>query len=336
MGEKNWMSTKKVVFFKDLKKLSEALKSMNVSMFEGEEVLVKLHMGEKKNKFFPRPSYVKKHVDFLHSINASPFLYDTTVLYRGPRHSMRGYEKLASKHGFTKENVGCDVVIDENGVSVKVKDNNYEVGETLYNSKFILSLAHVKGHNATAMGGAIKNFGMGGVTSNTKKWIHHGSKPVYKKDSCTYCGVCAEVCPFNAIKVDEDSWDIDERSCFGCGVCVNNCEFGGLDYKRYDLQYTIACAAKACVDDKNVIYVNELMRISKNCDCDPYSGPIICPDIGYLISDDPVAVDKASLDLINEIKPDLFKKTHRVDPIKQIEYGEKIGLGSSKYDLVKI
>ena len=68
----------------------------------------------------------------------------------------------------------------------------------------------------------------------------------------------------------------------------------------------------------------------------PNGGPIICPDIGYLISDDPVAIDKASLDLINDVKKDVFKKHSKINPLKQIKFGEEIGLGSSVYQLIEL
>lgn len=326
----------KVIFFNDLTLLPKVMESIGVSSFANQNVLVKLHMGEVKNKYFPRPEYVRQHIDMLKYIQADPFLYDTTVVYKSPRKIKTGYQKIAKLHGFTKKKVGCDVVIDDTGVYVDVEGNDYEVGETLYDASHVLSLAHVKGHIATGMGGAIKNFGMGGVTAETKRWIHHGSKPVYNKDNCTYCGVCAEVCPFHAISLNRSNWRCNERSCFGCGVCVHNCKFEGLTYQRFDLQYTLACAAKACVNKKNVLYVNEVKRIAKSCDCDPFAGPIICPDIGYVASDDIVAVDKASLDLINKVKPEVFNKTHHVDPEKQIKYAEEIGLGFSHYELVSL
>jgi uncharacterized Fe-S center protein len=181
------------------------------------------------------------------------------------------------------------------------------------------------------MGGAIKNFGMGGVTKETKRKMHLGSRPIFKKDSCTYCRVCDEVCPFDAIKIYKTNRKQKNISCFGCGVCVDNCNQKALKNIDADIQYLIACDAKACVKDKNVIYLNELKMIANNCDCDPFAKNIICPDIGYLICDDPVAIDKASLDLINDIKPDFFKEK-KVNPIKQIKYGEEMGLGSSSYN----
>ena len=327
---------KKVVFFTDEDKICEALENFDIRSFSKKKVPFKLHMGEPGNKYFPRPNFVKKVVKTLQSHNANPFLFDTTVAYSGARHTVDGYYKSAEKNGFSKEKTGCDVLIDDKGISVNVEGREYEVAKNIYNSSHIFSFAHVKGHIATGMGGAIKNFGMGGVTKETKLKMHHASRPQFNKDKCTYCGVCAEVCPFDAITVNKNKWDVSDSKCFGCGVCVDNCRNGGIINEDEELQYLLACAAKACVNDKNVLYLNDVNRISKGCDCDPLSGPIICPDIGYLLSDDPVAIDKASLDLINDIKPDVFKKHNHVDPEKQIKYGEKIGLGSSNYQLIEL
>ena len=327
---------KKVVFFTDLKNLHEAVENFNIKSFENKDVPVKLHMGEDKNKFFPRPDFVKQVVDELKRVNARPYLYDTTVAYPGLRSAIKTYEKLAQKHGFTQENVGCNVVIDDKGTSVKIENRKYKVAKHIFNSTHIFAVTHVKAHIATGMGGAIKNFGMGGVLKDTKLKMHHGSKPVIQKDVCTFCGICAEVCPFKALVVTNNSWNIKKHSCFGCGVCVENCTDEGLKYKDENLQYVLACSAKACVQDKNVIYLNELKRIADSCDCDAYAKNIICPDIGYLVSDDIVAVDKVSFDLINDVKPDIFEKTTHINPFKQIEFGEEIGLGSSSYQLIEI
>jgi uncharacterized Fe-S center protein len=98
----------------------------------------------------------------------------------------------------------------------------------------------------------------------------------------------------------------------------------------------MACAAKACVQDKYVIYLNELKRIARSCDCDSFAGPVICPDIGYLVSDDIVAIDKASLDLINDVKPEVFEKENNISPLKQIKFGEEMGLGTSSYQLIEV
>ena len=77
---------KKVAFFTDLNKLHEALISFNIQSFAGKKVPVKLHMGEIKNKYYPKPDFVKHVVDELKKVPADPYLFDTTVAYTGLRH----------------------------------------------------------------------------------------------------------------------------------------------------------------------------------------------------------------------------------------------------------
>ena len=334
MGEKDRL--KKVLFFKDPNRISDALHGFGIDDYSGKQTLIKIHMGEVKNKYFSKPEFVKLVVDVLLRKSAKPFLYDTTVLYNSRRRYVEGYGKVADMHGFTDENIGCGVIIDDEGIPVVVEGNTYFVGNKLYEVKHIVGISHFKGHIASGMGATLKNFGMGGVTRESKKFMHHGCKPIFNEENCCYCGVCSELCPFEAIEVKDESWNIKEDACFGCGVCIENCKYDAIRYVRNDLSYYLACSTKACVEKKKVIYINDVNRIARNCDCDPDSGPIICPDIGYFMSDDPVAVDAASLDSINKVKPDVFQDINKVDPYKQIRYGEKIGLGSSSYELINL
>lgn len=335
MGEKDRLT--KVVYFTDVSKLSDALEYFNINSFSGKKVPIKLHMGEIKNKWFVKPDFVKSVIDDLKKFKINPYLFDTTVAYSGLRHYVSGYQQLAKIHGFSMKRMGCDIIIDDSGVEIKVEGRDYEVAWHLANSSHIFALTHVKGHVATGMGGAIKNFGMGGVTKETKIRMHHNSRPEFQKDKCTYCGICAEMCPFDAIDVKEGkSWKQNMRKCFGCGVCVDACKSNALTHKDIDIQFAMACSAKACIENKNVIYLNDVRRISGSCDCDPFAGRPICPDIGFLLSDDIVAIDKASLDLIHKVKPNVFEKVNHISPIKQIRFAEKLGLGSQSYHLIDL
>ena len=62
------------------------------------------------------------------------------------------------------------------------------------------------------------------------------------------------------------------------------------------------------------------------------------PDIGVLFSDDPVAIDKAGVDLIlAQNQEDPLKKAHpQINYLRQLEYGQSIGLGAMDYELVEI
>jgi len=65
---------------------------------------------------------------------------------------------------------------------------------------------------------------------------------VVDKRKCTGCGVCQEVCPFNAIEVDakEKVAVVNEALCMGCGVCASSCRCGALDIEGFSDQQTLS------------------------------------------------------------------------------------------------
>lgn len=323
-----------VYFFTEVDKLPSALDLLGIEDFRRAKVPIKLHMGELGNRYYISPSIVKLVVEKLKDVGAAPFLFDTTVAYRAPRSTRHGYKMVAYKHGFGKDKMGCEVVIGERGVGVIEGGYSFEVAKEIYESTHLVVVSHVKGHIQAGFGGAIKNLGMGGVTKGTKRKIHRMSIPRFWAEKCDLCGSCSEVCPSRAITIDSN-WRYDSNACAGCGKCVSSCPTGALSYKIMDLQKGLALAAKACTRGKRVLYINALVNITRSCDCDPHPNPIICPDIGYLASNELAAIDRASLELINEVKPRILEETNQIDPTKQVQYAQEIGLTSS-YKQVRI
>jgi uncharacterized Fe-S center protein len=132
---------------------------------------------------------------------------------------------------------------------------------------------------------------------------------------------------------------------------VAACNFGAIriawDGELHSVQEKMAEYAAGVVRSKagKAIYFNYLLEISPNCDCYGHNDPPIVPDIGILCSDDPVAIDQASLDLVNQAatgKPgqagkDIFKEIYPdLDGNVQLAYAEKIGLGTRTYELILI
>ncbi len=169
--------TAELKLIKDLDKLKETFREQIKGIFDkGDKVAVKLHMGEKHNTYYLRPEIIKEMIDVLLDEGLKPFLFDSVVLYAGARDSKQGYEEVAEEHGFTKDNVGCDVVIGEEGTVVEAKDINVHVCKELEDADGMLVVSHVKGHCSCGFGGAIKNLGMGGVTPQSKSIIHQAEE----------------------------------------------------------------------------------------------------------------------------------------------------------------
>ena len=47
-------------------------------------------------------------------------------------------------------------------------------------------------------------------------------------EKCTGCGSCAEVCPVEAIKIENDKAKVDETECVDCGTCLDECQADAL------------------------------------------------------------------------------------------------------------
>ena len=47
-------------------------------------------------------------------------------------------------------------------------------------------------------------------------------------DKCTGCGSCAEVCPTEAITIENDKAKVDENECVDCGTCIEECQAEAL------------------------------------------------------------------------------------------------------------
>ena len=99
------------------------------------------------------------------------------------------------------------------------------------------------------------------------------------------------------------------------------------------------------------LFINFITDVSPKCDCLPYAESPICNDIGVVVSTDPVAIDQASADLVNDqhglessilksnLNPgeDKFKGLYPgVDWEHQLNYAQDLGLGSREYNLVKL
>jgi uncharacterized Fe-S center protein len=165
-------------------------------------------------------------------------------------------------------------------------------------------------------------------------------------DACTLCGVCADHCPADAITLDQVKAHIDQDKCIGCAECMAMCRFGAVQcnwgQETDVLQKSIAEHGLGALKgkEKKAIFFNFLLSVTKDCDCfDTPNMRTMIDDIGILASADPVAVDKAALDLVEKKAGRKFGAligNKKLDACCQIEHAERIGLGSCDYELIDV
>jgi uncharacterized Fe-S center protein len=225
----------------------------------------------------------------------------------------------------------------------------------------LISLNHFKGHEGTGFGGALKNIGMGAGSRAGKMAMHNDGKPQVESAGCIGCKICARFCAHSAISFKDGKASINDSKCVGCGRCIGACSKNAIENKwdsgNTKLSYKIAEYTKAILDGRPNFHINIINQVSPFCDCHGENDAAIIPDIGIFASFDPVALDKASIDAVNAApgliesilserkeKPkderggmDHFTAIHpSTNWREQLSHAEKIGLGTTKYELITI
>jgi len=320
---------------------------------ENDFTAVKVHIGEAGNNTYITAQCIKGLVDELLALKTRPFVTDTSTLYVGRRHNAIDHTILAAEHGFDMNGLGIPFIAPDGlfGTSESAVEIDGELNKEVFiaydivRCQSILSVAHFTGHIATCVGATLKTLGMGCASRKGKMRQHAALKPSVK-NNCTLCGQCFRHCPADAVTLGNVKAHIDRDKCIGCGECLAMCRFDAVTYdfgrESEILQKNVAEHALGALKGKEnkAAFFNFLVSVTKDCDCfDTPNMHKIVDDIGIVASTDPVAVDKAAIDLIEvrtgkKIAQSLDNK--KLDPRYQIEHAERVGLGSSSYELIKL
>jgi uncharacterized Fe-S center protein len=304
---------------------------------------IKLHVGERGNDSHLRPEHVRQVVELVQASGGRPFVTDTNTLYSGSRHDAVDHLATALEHGFDYAVLGAPFIISDGLMSDHYQDvqidkkhfDTVKIAGDIVAAPSMIVMSHFKAHAMTGFGGAIKNLAMGCAPRAGKAEQHKGMNPIVDVEKCSACGVCVGVCPRSAISIEAGASYINYDLCVGCGECMAMCLTSSISYDwEHDLPRFV-----------------EMLTEYAFGDCVPWSDTPIVPDVGILASTDPVAIDAASVDLVNgqrgiqgtrlvtNLEPGEDKFQGVWSETKgsiQIMYGEQIGLGMSSYELVEL
>lgn len=313
-------------------------------------VAVKVHFGEMGNTAFIRPIFLRPILEVLNRNECKPFLTDTNTLYVGMRTNSVDHIHNANLNGFNYSTLQTPVIIadgmrGENSVAIPFDGeliSSAKLAADIVHADALFVVSHYKGHEVSGFGGAIKNLSMGCASREGKLEMHSTSRPSVHQDKCDSCGKCVQHCAAGAIILNPRAEITD--ICTGCSRCIAVCPKGAIgvnwnessdNTQKKMVEYAAAVAKHF---NRPIVYINFLTTISPACDCYPGNDAPVTSDIGYLASTDPVAIDKASYDLVKQaVGEDPFKKLyHYLDPEVQFAHAEKIGFGNTEYTLKAI
>lgn len=368
MSSKVYYSSMKMQSASDslIKRLDRLFAETAINIIKKDDfAAVKMHFGERGNTSFIRPVYVRRIIDNLYKIGAKPFITDANTVYSGTRGNAFDHYETAILNGFGYSTINAPIIIADG-----LRGDNYErlsingkhfkeimVAKDICQADCIVSLAHFKAHEMSGFGGSIKNIGMGCAAKGGKLAMHSSVLPQIKKDKCTGCGKCMRWCSQKAITITNDKALIDNKICIGCGECITTCVYKAIaliwNENVHNFQEKLIEYTKGIIDQKKgkIIYFNFIMQVSPECDCYAGNDAPLVPDIGIAASCDPIAIDQCSVDMVNNAiglrdsklpqnykeGNDKFKAIYpEIDWTVQLNYGENFGIGTRKYELVKI
>ena len=267
-------------------------------------VALKISTGESAQSNYLRPEFIQNLVD---TTNATIVECNTT--YSGSRSTTASHLQVIQQRGFT--NIANVDIMDADGeMEIPMQDTAHllvdVVGSHLANYDFMINLAHFKGHAMGGFGGVLKNQSIGVASRRGKALIHSVGQNEIPERWMQYTS-------------DQDGF----LECMaGAAQAVHN----------YFKQ-----------DGKNIVYINVMNNLSVDCDCDGHPSAPQMQDVGILASTDPVALDKACLDLVfnhNSTSGDnaqpLINRINQRHGTHTVEYAEQIGLGTQQYTLIDI
>ena len=233
-------------------------------------------------------------------------IVECNTAYTGNRSSTASHRRAIEERGFTAI-APVDIMDEEGSLDIPVADGTHisfdRVGSHIANYDFLINLAHFKGHAMGGFGGVLKNQSIGMASREGKTLIHTAGE--YSNPGQV----------FN----NRQGQDAFLESMAAAAQAVHN-YFRG-----------------------NVIYIDVMNNLSVDCDCDGSPSAPQMHDIGILASLDPVALDKACLDLVfnhestaGDDSAPLIQRINRQHGTHIVDYAEQIGLGTTPYNLIDI
>jgi uncharacterized Fe-S center protein len=293
-----------VFFTKDISPSSmvKLFKKLNVTLTG--RIGLKVHTGEIGGKYFLSPNFLQEIYDYTNGT-----FIECNTAYRAGRHSTEEHRKVLAQNGWLDNNRRT-VIMDEDpsldfnlSISNPVSISENIVGSRLKEFDSCLVLSHFKGHGMGGYGAALKQLSIGFASQKGKTWIHTAGKLT------------------------------DWPQAFKTGTT--------------QIEFTSAMGDSASSivnyfrERGGIAFISVVANISKSCDCAGASAPAPkIKDIGILASIDPIAIDRAGLDLIkkytDEGTEELLSQIQRLEGENTVFVAEKHGIGSQEYNFIDI
>ncbi len=318
---------------------------------------IKVNVSELGYGYSLAPVVVNSFFEQTRDRGASSLVTDSGSLFKGPRFSGQDWTDTAIMQGhgigdaLDNQMMMAGGFTHEEGrfcISEGEHLGGVELGSLILDVTNLIVVSHVTAHPLAGLAGAVHNLGTGLLTRSGKARVHSCLELQFDANRCEGAKVCLAYCPTGALSEAGSKVSFDPRMCNGCLGCFMTCPGGAMSIRPGTIPvFQESVAEAAVVVAKNLrgkaFYVNFLNSITPQSDDYPFSDIPFIPDLGVLASDDPVALDWVTYQMIvrspgipGSIAEDLKVLEKGADkleaitgttPAHMLEYGEKMMLG---------
>lgn len=246
----------------------------------GDRVAVKTHFGEAGNTTHIRPEILRRLIKKVRQQDAHPFVTDTNARRSPRRTEAVGHLEVASAHGFNCVTLGAPVLIAD-GVDGR-QGTAYPTGGAMLGSvaiagaiddaEALIVANHVTFHPEVGFCGALYHLGLGALTRQSKLALSTATT-----EALVLAGPASEAVIGHS----------------------GNAEGQALSPDVLQARVAEAFGAIHRVKAGKILYINVLMDLTPDPDGAGWSDAAVIPDVGILVSRDPVGLDQATADFLN-------------------------------------
>lgn len=323
-----------------------------------ESLAIKINLSEMGYSHYLPPVVVTTLFEKVRDLGARPVVTDSCSIYKGSRFTGFDWQNTALILGYSNGETFDNQMMLAGGYTNE-EGNFYpaegrrlggvELGSLLTDTGNLVVMSHVTAHPLLGLSGAVANLGTGMLTGTGKLRVHSCLEVLFDQTRCDNCEVCLPYCPTGAISGGSPTISYDPEICNNCLGCFLACPNSAMSIKPEGIPlFQESVVEAACTAKDNLrgtaFFMNFLSSVTPQTDDHPFSDIPFVPDLGILASEDPVAVDWATYQMITGSPgvpgslaeqlgvlakgQDKIRAITGTDPEGWVEYAEQMNLGS--------
>ena len=309
------------------------------------------------------PIVISSLFEKLREMGVKPVITDSCSLFKGSRQNGYDWTNTVLAQGLSNGEIFDNQIMQAGGYTNEEgkfwpSDGDHlggiEIGSLLTDSEKAIVLSHVTAHPLAGLSGSIYNLAMGFLTTTGKLRVHDCIDMGFDKSKCINCDICLPFCPTGALCRENKTIHFDARICNKCLGCLLVCPNNAFTVSPESVVLFQECLVEAAMTVskrlKGAFFINFLGSVTPQTDDHPFSDLPFIPDLGIIASQDPVAADWMTYQMITrspgvpgsiaqdldvlEKGTDKIKAITGTTPVHLLDYAESTGLGTRNFEFM--